>query len=79
MGKGNETGLKSFIKGSAVLFISNIIIKGIQFFLLPLYTNELTPEMLGVSDAVTTMTGFVFPVLVMGLDSAFSAFYFEEE
>ena len=79
MGKSNESGLKTFIKGSAVLFISNIIIKGIQFFLLPLYTNELTPEMLGVSDAVTTMTGFVFPVLVMGLDSAFSAFYFEEE
>ena len=32
MGKSNESGLKTFIKGSAVLFISNIIIKGIQFF-----------------------------------------------
>lgn len=76
---GHVSGLKTFIKGSAVLFASNIIIKGIQFFLLPLYTNELTPEMLGVSDAVTTLTGFVFPILVMGMDSAFSAFYFEDE
>lgn len=74
----NTSGLKTFIKGSAVLFASNIIIKGIQFFLLPLYTNELTPEMLGLSDMVTTLTGFVFPVLVMGMDSAFSAFYFED-
>ncbi len=75
----NTSNIKSFIKGSSVLFISNIIIKGIQFFLLPLYTSKLTPEMLGVSDAVTTMTGFLFPVLVMGMDSAYSAFYFEEE
>lgn len=78
MDKSNETGLKTFVKGSAVLFVSNIIIKGIQFFLLPLYTSELTPEMLGISDTITTLTGFVFPVLVMGLDSAFSAFYFED-
>ena len=75
----DTSNLKTFIQGSSVLLISNIIIKGIQFFLLPLYTNKLSPEMLGVSDSVTTLTGFLFPVLVMGLDSAYSAFYFEDE
>ena len=35
--------------------------------------------MLGVSDSITTFTGILFPVLVFGLDSAYSAFYFKKE
>lgn len=71
--------LKSFFKGSAVLILSNICLKAINFFLLPLYTDNLTPHMLGVSDTVTSVTGLLFPILVMGLDSAYSAFYFDKE
>lgn len=67
-----------FIKGSAILIASNMVIKGINFFLLPLYTKYLTPEMLGISDSITNLTGILFPILVMGMDSAFSAFYFDE-
>lgn len=67
-----------FLKGSAVLVLSNMVIKGINFLLLPLYTKYLTPELLGVSDTITTLTSMLFPLLVMGLDSAFSAFYFDE-
>lgn len=69
---------QSFIKGSAILIASNMIIKGINFLLLPLYTKYLTPEMLGVSDSITNFTAILFPLLVMGLDSAFSAFFFDE-
>ena len=71
--------LKSFFKGSIVLIISNVFLKAINFLLLPLYTKNLTPEMLGISDTITSFTGLVFPILVMGLDSAYSAFYFEEK
>ena len=53
-------------------------VKGNYFFLLPLYTKYLTPEALGVSDTITNVSAVIFPLLVMGLDSAFSAFYFEE-
>ena len=67
-----------FIKGSAILIASNLIIKGINFFLLPLYTKYLTPEMLGISDSISNLTAILFPLLVMGLDSAFGAFYFDE-
>lgn len=67
-----------FVKGSAILILSNMIIKGINFLLLPLYTKYLTPELLGVSDTITTLTSMVFPLLVMGLDGGFSAFYFDE-
>ena len=68
---------QSFIKGSAILIASNMIIKGINFFLLPLYTKYLTPDMLGISDSISNFTAILFPLLVMGLDSAFSAFYFD--
>ncbi len=70
--------IASFLKGGAMLMLSNCVLKAINFFLLPLYTNNLTPQMMGVSETVTTLTGFVYPLLVMGLDSAYSAFYFEE-
>ena len=68
-----------FIKGSAILIVSNLVIKGINFLLLPLYTKYLTPAELGVSDTITGVTSIIFPLLVMGLDSAFSAFYFDEK
>lgn len=67
-----------FIRGSAILITSNLVIKGINFFLLPLYTKYLNPEMLGISDSISNLTAILFPMLVMGLDSAFSAFYFDK-
>ena len=63
-----------FLKGSAALLIANLCTKAINFFLLPLYTKYLSPEQLGVSDSITTMTSLFFPILVLGLDSAYSAF-----
>ncbi len=74
-----NSNIKKFFTGSAVLVLSNVCLKAINFFLLPLYTDNLTPEMLGISDTVTSFTGLLFPILVMGLDSAYSAFYFNEE
>lgn len=76
---GSQERLLSFLKGSTILIISNVFLKAINFFLLPLYTNNLTPSMLGVSDSITTMTGFMLPLLTLGLDSAYSAFYFEKD
>lgn len=74
----NNRCLVDFFKGSIILVISNICLKAINFFLLPLYTKYLTPDMLGVSDTITTFTGFLLPILTMGMDSAYSAFYFDE-
>ena len=68
-----------FLQGSMILTIANISTKAINFFLLPLYTKYLTPEQLGVSDTITTFTSLISPFLILGLDSAFSAFYFDEE
>ncbi len=71
--------LIEFFKGGMILVVSNICLKAINFFLLPLYTKYLTPQMLGISDTVTTFTALLFPMLVLGLDSAYSAFYFDKE
>lgn len=76
---GNEgNSISTFIKGSSILVLSNVCLKAINFFLLPLYTNNLTPSMIGISDSITTLTGIILPLLTMGLDSAYSAFYFEK-
>lgn len=75
---GEKSKVQLFVQGSIFLVISNICIKAINFFLLPLYTKNLTPSMLGVSDSITTFTGILFPILVLGLDSAYSAFYFDK-
>ncbi len=71
--------IENFIKGSSILVLSNVCLKAINFFLLPLYTKNLTPSMIGISDSITTLVGILFPLLTMGLDSAFSAFYFDKE
>ena len=76
--KNEKSKIQLFVQGSIFLIISNICIKAINFFLLPLYTGNLTPAMLGVSDSITTFTGILFPILVLGLDSAYSAFYFDK-
>ncbi len=76
--KQEKSKIFAFIKGSSILVLSNVCLKAINFFLLPLYTNNLSPSMIGISDSITTLTGILMPLLTMGLDSAFSAFYFEK-
>ena len=74
-----KNSMMEFLKGSSALVISNVLLKAMNFFLLPLYTKYLTPDQLGITDSVTNLTSFLFPILTLGLDSAFSAFYFEKE
>ncbi len=73
-----KNNLAQFLKGSSILVISNVCLKAMNFFLLPLYTKHLTTDQLGISDSVTNLTSLLFPILTLGLDSAFSAFYFEK-
>ena len=70
--------LKALLQGTAILTLSNITLKAINFFLLPLYTAYLTPEMLGINDAISNFTSLVYTLLVIAFDSAFSAFYYDK-
>lgn len=69
--------IKAFATGSGILILSNVLLKAVNFFLMPVYTRHLTTDMLGISDTVTTFTGLLFPICMMGLDSAFSAYYYD--
>lgn len=74
-----DSKILNFIKGSLVLSIANIALRSLSFFLLPLYTGRLTPEEMGISDLASTLTLLVFPILQLGLDSAFSAFFYDRK
>lgn len=74
-----DSEILNFIKGSFVLTVANIALRGLSFFLLPLYTNRLSIEEMGISDLASTLILFLFPVLQLGLDSAFSAFFFDKK
>lgn len=69
----------SFVKGSLILAVSNIFLKAVNFILLPLYTRYLTPDLLGINDTIVNFTSLFFAMLMMALDSAFGAFYFDED
>lgn len=73
----SDKKILDFVKGSIILIIANLVIKAINFFLLPLYTKYLSPAELGISDSITNITAILLPILMMGMDSAFSAFYFD--
>ena len=71
--------ISALVSGSIVLIISNLAVKAANFLFLPLYTKYLTNSDLGISDLITNLSAFVFPILVWGFDSAFSAFYYDED
>ena len=73
------TQLSEFLKGSGILVASNVVLKAAQLFLLPLYTRYLTPEVLGNSDNITAFAAFLFPLLVLAFDAAFSVFYYNKD
>lgn len=71
--------IMQMINGMGILVLSNLVLKAASFFLLPLYTKYLTPDQLGVTDSITSISSFLFPILVFSFDSAFSAFYYDRE
>ena len=51
----SDSKFGNFIKGSAILVLANMMIKAINFFLLPLYTKYFTPTELVISYAITNV------------------------
>lgn len=63
---------QSFIYG-----LGTILIQGIAFFLIPLYTRYLTPEAYGILSVTSAVTSVLLSVVSMGLPTAGLRFYFE--
>lgn len=72
-----KSKLTIFARGVGAITVANILTKAATFFLLPLYTAHISPSQMGIYETIIGFIGFVLPLLVMALDSGFSAFYFD--
>lgn len=71
--------LKSLAKGSFILLISNIVLKAINFILLPLYTKFLSPADYGIVDLGLTASSLFIALFSLCLDSGFFTFFYDKD
>ncbi|MAJ97277.1 MAG: hypothetical protein CMI56_01510 [Parcubacteria group bacterium] len=71
--------LKQLGKDSAVYGIGGIASKSIPFFLLPIYTRVFSPVDYGSIEMLTILGNFIAAILIMGMDSAQSMYFFREK
>lgn len=67
----------SLAKNSILYLISTLCIKATSFFLLPLYTHLVPPEVYGQVYVVSSMNVFVTMLLSLSLSICLSRFYFD--
>ncbi len=71
--------LKELGKTSIIYGLGGALSKGIPFLLLPVYTRIFTPLEYGQIEMMTVISALLSAILIMGLDSAQSFFFFEQE
>jgi O-antigen/teichoic acid export membrane protein len=64
-------------RGSLIYVIANFGIRGLNFFLLPLYTRFLSPADYGIISLAETIAAVLAAVLGLGLDAGVSRLYFQ--
>ena len=63
--------------GSVIYGLGSVLLRGLGFFLLPLYTRYLTPADYGVLAITTSVTAVLSVVYPLGLHGAVTRLYFE--
>ena len=71
--------LKQLGKDSIIYGIGGALARGISFFLLPVYTRIFTPIDYGTIEMLSVMNSLLAAVLVMGMDSAQSMYFFKNK
>jgi O-antigen/teichoic acid export membrane protein len=71
--------LKQLGKDSLIYGVGGIFAKGVSFFLLPIYTRIFTPADYGTIEMLSVMSSFLAAILVMGMDSAQSMYFFKHK
>lgn len=74
-----ESRFKQLGKDSLAYGIGGIVSKAIGFFLLPVYTRIFSPADYGTIEMLTVLNGLLGAILVMGMDSAQSFYFFEQK
>jgi O-antigen/teichoic acid export membrane protein len=68
--------IKTVLKNSGIYGISNILMQGISFLLLPLYTIYLTPDNYGVLSVVNSYSRLLAIIFTFGLARTTVRFYY---
>ena len=71
--------LKQLGRDSLVYGLGSILAKSIGFFLLPVYTRIFSPAEYGTIEMLMVISSFLASILVMGMDSAQSFYFFKEK
>ena len=70
---------KQIGRDSLIYGIGGVLAKGIGFFLLPVYTRIFTPAEFGTMQMLVVLNSFLGSLLVMGMDTAQSFYFFEQK
>lgn len=68
--------LLSLAKDTAIYGLGSIIGRFLGIFLIPIYTRLLSPADYGVLDIISTATGIMIPLLILGLEAAVPFYYY---
>jgi len=66
------------LKGAGITLVGVVLLKGMRFFLVPLYTRYLTPEDYGLLGVIVPLMGLLNMIARMGQGGALTFFMFEE-
>ena len=70
--------LKQLGKDTLIYGFGEMIVKSIGFFLLPVYTRIFSPAEYGTIEMLIVLNGFIAAILVLGMDSAQSYYFFQQ-
>lgn len=71
------SNIKKIAKGTAIYSATSVLQRGINFFLLPLFAIYFSTSDFGILGTVQALTGFIDILLLMGLNSAATRFYYQ--
>ncbi len=71
--------IKALGFNSTIYIAGNLLVRGISFLLIPVYTSVLTPEDYGILAVTTTVGALLTVVLGLALEGAITQLYFQYE
>ena len=71
--------LKHLSKDAFVYGVGGILAKSISFFTIPIFTRIFSPADYGTIEMLTVLSSFLGAVLIMGMDSAQSMYFFKHK
>lgn len=69
--------LKQLGKDSIIYGVGGILAKSVAFLLLPVFTHIFSPVEYGIIEMLTVISSFLAAIMVMGMDSAQSMYFFK--